>query len=109
MIQGGSCADPVRADAAHQRLLHFAADSPWSDHAVRREASRYAIDAMTEAEPIDSWIPDPVVPTRRCNGPSRRVTFLRFESRCGAGSATDRPTLCESSDCRPCMRLYFER
>src|SRR5688572_1417459 len=47
-IAARACADPGRADAAHQRLLHFAADSPWSDRAVRREAARYAIDAMTE-------------------------------------------------------------
>ena len=29
--------------------------------------------------------------TRRCRGPSRRVSFLWFGSRRGAGSATDRP------------------
>src|SRR3954464_8575899 len=28
--------------------------------------------------------------TRQCSGPSRRVSFLWFESRRGAGSATDR-------------------
>jgi SRSO17 transposase len=57
-IAARACADPDLADAAHQRLLHFAADSPWSDRAVRREASRYAIDAMKAAGPIDSWIID---------------------------------------------------
>lgn len=31
----------------------------------------------------------PVGITRRCSGPSRRVSFLWFESRRGAGSATD--------------------
>ena len=29
--------------------------------------------------------------TRQCSGPSRRVSFVWFESRRGAGSATDRP------------------
>src|SRR5437868_5238854 len=29
--------------------------------------------------------------TRQCSGPSRRVSFLSFRSRHGAGSATDRP------------------
>jgi hypothetical protein len=29
--------------------------------------------------------------TRQCSGPSRWVSFSRFESRHGAGSATDRP------------------
>jgi SRSO17 transposase len=57
-IAARACADPARADAEHQRLLHFALDSPWSDHAVRREAAQYAIDAMTNHSPIDSWIID---------------------------------------------------
>jgi SRSO17 transposase len=49
---------PEEADAAHQRLLHFASDSPWSDRNVRREAARYALEAMTEREPIETWIVD---------------------------------------------------
>jgi SRSO17 transposase len=57
-IAARACADPARADAEHQRLLHFALDSPWSDQAVRREAARYAIAAMTEHAPLDSWIID---------------------------------------------------
>ena len=57
-IAARACADPARADAEHQRLLHFAVDSPWSDQGVRRAAARYAVDAMTEHSPIDSWIID---------------------------------------------------
>jgi SRSO17 transposase len=57
-IAARACADPARADAEHQRLLHFALDSRWSDRQVRREAARYAIDAMTTREPVDSWIID---------------------------------------------------
>jgi SRSO17 transposase len=57
-IAARACADPNQANAAHQRLLHFAADSPWSDREVRREAVRYGIDAMTGAEPIESWVID---------------------------------------------------
>lgn len=53
-----ACPDPERADAAHQRLLHFATDAPWSDRNVRREASGYAIDSLTSRESIDSWIVD---------------------------------------------------
>lgn len=53
-----SCADPAKADAAHQRLTHFANDSPWSDHDVRIFAARYAIAALTAVEPIDTWIVD---------------------------------------------------
>lgn len=57
-IAARACADPKLADAAHQRLLHFAADSPWSDRNVRREAARYGIAAIAGAEPIGSWIID---------------------------------------------------
>ena len=57
-IAARSCADPDRMDAEHQRLHHFATDSPWDDHAVRCEAARYALKAMTSREPVDSWIID---------------------------------------------------
>src|SRR5512140_400072 len=57
-IAARACADPARADAEHQRLLHFALDAPWSDHEVRRTAARYALDAMTAQLPVDSWIID---------------------------------------------------
>lgn len=57
-IAARACADPARADAEHQRLLHFALDAPWSDRDVRREAARYALDAMTAQLPVDSWIID---------------------------------------------------
>jgi len=52
------CIDPAKADAAHQRLLHFVGVSPWSDRAVRREAADYALEAMTEHGPIEAWIVD---------------------------------------------------
>jgi SRSO17 transposase len=57
-IAARACADPGKADAAHQRLLHFAADSPWSDHAVRSEAAYYALTAMKKREPIETWVVD---------------------------------------------------
>src|SRR5438128_1490374 len=57
-IAARACADPARADAEHQRLLHFVLDAPWSDDDVRREAARYALEAMTAHEPVDSWIVD---------------------------------------------------
>lgn len=52
------CVDPAKADAAHQRLIHFASDSPWSDRDVRLEAARYGIEALTGRESIESWIVD---------------------------------------------------
>ena len=57
-IAARACGDPVQCDAYHQRLLHFIADSVWSDHHVRRAATRYAIAAMVEREPITSWLVD---------------------------------------------------
>lgn len=57
-IAARACGSAERADAAHQRLLHFATNSRWSDHEMRREASRYALEAMTERERIDTWIVD---------------------------------------------------
>ncbi len=53
-----ACPSLEGADAAHQRLLHFLVDSNWSDHDVRREAARYAVAAMVEREPVESWIVD---------------------------------------------------
>ena len=57
-IAARACPDPSKTDAMHQRLLHFAVDSRWSDREVRREAARYALDAMTQREPVEAWIID---------------------------------------------------
>lgn len=51
-----TCADPGRADAAHQSLLHFVSQSNWDDQAIRRYAARYAMDAMSKRAPITTWI-----------------------------------------------------
>ena len=53
-----ACADPKRADAEHQRLLHFLGNSKWSDELVRAEASRVALSAMTAKEKVEAWIVD---------------------------------------------------
>jgi SRSO17 transposase len=50
--------NPRETDAMHQRLLHFAVDSRWSDREVRRAAAQYAISAMTQREPVEAWIID---------------------------------------------------
>jgi SRSO17 transposase len=57
-IAARACADPERTEAVHQRLHHFALDSPWDDHAVRVEAARYALAAVTRKEPVEAWIID---------------------------------------------------
>src|ERR1044071_3978737 len=57
-IAARACADPARANAEHQRLLHFMVDSRWSDRDVRREAARYALEAMIVRDPVEVWIID---------------------------------------------------
>src|SRR5436190_8447080 len=57
-IASRACPDAKKADAAHQRLLHFGLDSPWSDRDVRRVAARHAVKAMTVHEPIETSIID---------------------------------------------------
>ncbi len=42
----------------HDRLLHFARESPWSDRRVRSAAAEYAIEALKERERISTWIVD---------------------------------------------------
>ena len=53
-----ACADPGRADAEHQRLLHFLADSKWNDAAVRQESARYGLAGIISREPVQAWILD---------------------------------------------------
>ena len=53
-----ACADPSRADAEHQRLLHFLGNAKWSDQRIREEASRFALSALTEKETVEAWIVD---------------------------------------------------
>ena len=54
-IAARSCVDVERTSAVHQQLQHFVTDSPWSDHEVRLSAARYAIEALTAHEPIETW------------------------------------------------------
>jgi SRSO17 transposase len=57
-IAARACADPAKADAAHQSLLHFVANARWSDQAVRRVASTHAIEAISEHGAIETWVLD---------------------------------------------------
>jgi SRSO17 transposase len=49
---------PERTHAVHERLIHFLADSPWSDASVREYAARHAVDAMQQHGPIRTWVID---------------------------------------------------
>lgn len=57
-IAARACGDPAKADAIHQRLLHFVGVSAWDDRAVRREAAGFALQALQQREPIQTWIID---------------------------------------------------
>lgn len=57
-IAARACGDDEQCDRLHDRLLYFVREGAWSDREVRREASRYAIAAMTEREPVTCWIID---------------------------------------------------
>jgi SRSO17 transposase len=57
-IAARAAPDPKGARRMHDRLLHFVRESPWSDHAVRREAAAYAIEALSVQEPVTTWIVD---------------------------------------------------
>ena len=57
-IAARACADPARVDAEHQRLAHFVSNSNWRDEDVRREATAYALAALTQREQVVGWIFD---------------------------------------------------
>src|SRR3954454_10180355 len=57
-IAARACADPERARAMHEKLLHFVEQSRWDDRAVRLESARYALEALGKREPITTWIID---------------------------------------------------
>lgn len=57
-IAARTCPDPSRVDAEYQRLVHFVSNSKWRDGDVRREASGYALQALTAREPVVGWIFD---------------------------------------------------
>jgi SRSO17 transposase len=57
-IAARACADPDQVNNLHSKLIYFLARSSWDDRAVRLEASRYALAAIQEREPVVSWIID---------------------------------------------------
>lgn len=57
-IAARACADKAQCGRVHDRLLYFVREGAWSDRQVRREAARYAIDALSAREPVTTWIVD---------------------------------------------------
>lgn len=57
-ISARACGDASRADAEHQRLLHFVGKGDWDDHEVREVAANHGVAAITTREKVDAWIID---------------------------------------------------
>jgi SRSO17 transposase len=57
-IAARACADPEKARAYHEKLLHFVGRSLWDDRAVRLEATRYALTELQKRERITTWVID---------------------------------------------------
>ncbi len=53
-----ACGDPKQCRAVEEKLLRFISLSPWSDRDVRNDAAKFAIDAISEREPVTTWIID---------------------------------------------------
>jgi SRSO17 transposase len=49
---------PSRVSAQHQSLLHFVAQSPWSDAKVLARILELTLPSITTDEPIEAWIID---------------------------------------------------
>ena len=57
-IAATTCAGEAMCEPIHHRLLRFLRDSPWNDGEVRAVAARHAIEAMTQQEPLRTWVID---------------------------------------------------
>lgn len=57
-IAARACGTPETAHAAHERLIHFLADSPWQDAPIREYATQHALKWMQSQGPIRTWIVD---------------------------------------------------
>src|SRR5215204_4143068 len=49
---------PSRVSAQHQSLLHFVAQSAWSDARVLAKVLELTLPSITATEPIEAWIID---------------------------------------------------
>ncbi len=50
--------DAEHAGSGHQKLQYFVSEADWDDRAVRRAAAKHAIEALSQHEPIRTWIID---------------------------------------------------
>src|SRR5882724_885805 len=84
----------VRAHCARRRLR------------LRDRDERRAFEHLPSAGPCRRRCGGHI--TRECSGPSRRVSFLWFETRRGAGSATDRPYVMQRNELSAEPRITAE-
>jgi SRSO17 transposase len=54
-------AAPGSVSAEHQKLLHFVANSPWSDELVLAKVREMVLPAIERRGPIEAWIIDHTV------------------------------------------------
>lgn len=57
-IAARASAEERECERLHDHLLHFVREGAWSDRDVRREAARYAVEALSTREPVTTWIVD---------------------------------------------------
>lgn len=57
-IAARACPDPAELHNVHCKLLYFLGQSKWDDRAVRREAARYALEAVQQQGSVAPWIID---------------------------------------------------
>src|SRR5712675_3262777 len=50
--------DPAHVQVQHQKLLHFVANSPWSDEQMLAKVREQVVPKMTRRGPIEAWIID---------------------------------------------------
>src|SRR6266852_5496282 len=50
--------DPAHVQVQHQKLLHFVANSPWSDEQMLAKVREQVVPSMTRGGPIEAWIID---------------------------------------------------
>jgi SRSO17 transposase len=53
-----ACGEPDGTKRMHDKLLHFLGRSEWDDRAVRQEAARHAVEALSAREKVTTWIVD---------------------------------------------------
>jgi len=57
-IAARACAAPAQVNNVHNQLLHFLRSSPWDNRPVRLVAAKYAIEALSQHEPVTNWVID---------------------------------------------------